>query len=148
MLCVGGELFKSHTSCLCQRPLLDPASETPHPLVTERGGGPVNYRRIPQSEQWCTHPAALPPHSTADRKFILSDGSSIKNRCLPDQYAITEALGPFKCFPLRGWGLLRYRGSTRLRANAADLKRGSLNELLFWWSHPRQKKKKKMNGSN
>lgn len=44
------------------------------------------------------------------QKFILSDGSSIKNRSLVDQYAITAALGPFTCFPLRVRGFAAFSG--------------------------------------
>lgn len=77
----------------------------PHPLVTERGGEPVNYRRIPQFEQWFIHPAALPSPPTSAfhcrQELNLSDRSSIKKRYFADQYAITAALAQLKCFPLR-----------------------------------------------
>lgn len=68
--CVGGGgVFKRESSSLYQRPAQS-LSRHPHPLVTERGGDPVNYRRVPHCEQWFIHSATLHSprhlHSTTD----------------------------------------------------------------------------------
>lgn len=51
-------VFKRQSSSLYQCPVQS-LSRNPHPLVTERGGDPVNYRRVPHCEQWFIHPATL-----------------------------------------------------------------------------------------
>lgn len=99
-------------------PQLDPTAETPHPLVTEGGGEPVNYRRIPHFEQWFIRPAALPSAASAFHR--RRDASSIRTP-IADRYAIAAVLAPFKCFPPRGRGLLHYLGSALLSANAGYL---------------------------
>lgn len=64
-----GEVFKRESSSLYQHPA-QPPSRHPHPLVTERGGDAVNYRRAPHYEQWFIHFSTLHPpqhlHSTTD----------------------------------------------------------------------------------
>lgn len=79
-------VFKRQSSSLSQRPAQSP-SRHPHPLVTERGGDPVNYRRVPHSEQWCIHSAFTttsaflhrPRHNLSDRFSYTSEPSGDKH---------------------------------------------------------------------
>lgn len=51
LLCERRGFWKRQSSCLYQRPAQS-LSRHPHPLVTEQSADPVNYRRVPQREQW------------------------------------------------------------------------------------------------
>lgn len=73
----GGGVFKRESSSLYQR-AAQSLSRHPHPLVTERGGDPVNYRRVPRCEQWFLHSATLHSpahlHSTTDATSTFQTG--------------------------------------------------------------------------
>lgn len=75
-------VLKRQPSSLSETPHITPAphpkspSRHSHPLVTERGGGPVNYRQVPHSEQWCIHSACSTTSAFLHRprhKLNLSD---------------------------------------------------------------------------
>lgn len=92
LLWMGGlqEAILQHISV----PPLQSPSRHSHPLVTERGGDPVNYRQVPHSEQWCIHSAFTttsaflhrPRHELRRFSYISEPSGDINKRYMAEMF--------------------------------------------------------------